>query len=269
LDVNRIARHSITAAAVLLAALCSAAGAQDCVRTARWNDDAPYFVRGENGSIRGIDADLLTEVLRRIGCRPEFEPMPWARALVELEAGRVDVVTSAFRTPDRERFAYFSKPYHRSPNVLFVAVAQKGRIKHLSDIRNLPFRLGAQIGVAYGPEYDALFDDSRFASHLVPITDRRLAWEMISLDRLDGLIADESSAIIEIKSLGLEGAIQRSSVVVSTTPAMFAFSKRSVSPDFVARFNQALTDTLADGTYKTILERYLPCTVSASKLGCE
>ena len=49
---------------------------------------------------------------------------------------------------------------------------------------------------------------------------------------------------------------------------MFAFSKKSNTPDVVQGFNTAFAALLADGQYKHIAERYLPCAESVDKLGC-
>jgi polar amino acid transport system substrate-binding protein len=148
------------------------------------------------------------------------------------------------------------------------SAAEKYRIKQLSDLMGTNFRLGAQIDVSYGPSYDTLMKNPEFKSHVSPLTMRRSAWKMIERDRMDGLIADEVTGLLELQQLGLSDSISRTRVVVSGDPAMFAFSKKSVSHDFVTAFNTAFGAMLADGRYKELAQRYLPCTVSVEKLGC-
>ncbi len=243
----------------------------ECVKTIRWFDDAPYSFRGTDGEIQGFNADLARAALQQLGCEARYVEMPWARALLELERGRLDILPGTLRKPEREGFAYFSRPYNRSPNVLFMgkAAADKYRIKQLSDLLGTDFRLGAQIGVSYGESYDALVKTPEFMARLSPITLRRSAWQMIDLNRIDGLIADEVTGLLELRQLGLSDAIAKTRVVVSGDPARFAFSKKTVNPDFVDRFNQALNAMLADGRYKQIGERYLPCQLDIEKLGCK
>lgn len=89
-----------------------------------------------------------------------------------------------------------------------------------------------QIGVTYGPEYNQLIKTPAFKERVTAITARRNAWKMMTLQRIDGIISDEATALLELRQLGLGGL-------------------------------------MADGQYKTIFERYLPCTISVKKLGCK
>ena len=243
----------------------------DCVKTVRWYDDAPYAFKGADGQAGGLTVDLARATLKAMGCEAKFVELPWARALLELQAGRLDILPGALKTTEREQFAYFSLPFNRSPNVLFInaKTASKYPLKSLADIVGTQFKLGAQIGVAYGPEYNRLVKTPEFHARITTITSRRNAWKMMELHRVDGIISDEVSALIELKQLGLLGAVIRSDVIVSDEAAAFALSKASNTPDFVTSFDKALGGLMADGSYKAILERHLPCTISVEKLGCK
>jgi polar amino acid transport system substrate-binding protein len=259
----------------LLMALCaltlpSAVRAGDCVKTVRWYDDVPYAFKGADGEVQGFVMDLMREALVRMGCTPRFVEMPWARALVELEAGRLDILPGALKTPERERFAYFSRSINRSPNVLFVskAAAEKYRIKNLTDMVGTDFRLGAQIGVSYGPEYVALQSNPAFVERLVPITQRRSAWKMVEAGRLDGMIADEVTGLVELQQLGISQGVVKTKVIVSSESAMVALSRQSVSRGFVDALDRSLNGMLADGRYKQLWEHYMPCPAAAEGPGC-
>lgn len=254
-----------------LAACATPASAAECVKTVRWYDDAPYSFKDPKGGIRGFSADLVREALRRMDCTAKFVEMPWARALVELEAGRLDALPGALRKPERERFAWFSRPINRSPNVLFVHknAAAIYSINKLADLTGTPFRLGTQIGVTYGPEFDALSKNPDFAARLTPLSLRKSAWKMMEAGRLDGIIADEVTALTELQQLGLSKEIAKTTVVVSAEPAMIAMSKKSVTEDFVKAFDRSLGSMLSDGKYREIRERYVPCATSIETLGCK
>lgn len=259
---------SVMALTLTMASVCSHAA--ECIKTVRWYDDAPYSFKGPQGEIHGFDADLVRNVLGRMQCTARFVEMPWARALVELERGRLDILPGALRTPQREQFAHFSVPVNRSPNVLFISqsAAQKYRLNKLADIAATDFRLGAQIDVFYGEDYATQMNNPEFSKRIDTITSRRSAWKMMELGRIDGLIADEVSALTELQQLGLSDLVKKTGVITSTEPATIAFSKRTIRSDFVVRFNAGFAEALADGSYKTIRERYIPCAVSLKTLGC-
>lgn len=231
-----------------------------CEKTLHWDDDPPFSMQTDDGTVVGIDIDINTTVLERLGCRASLRKLPWARALKQLEIGRLDIVSGAFRRPEREVYAHFSGVYLPSArNILFMHVQAMERwpVQQLKALRGTEFRLGAQIDVSYGDEYEQLIDDPLFAEQLVMQSRRTSLWKMLGKGRIDGLIASEFTARYEIRQLGLDHLIKPSAVVVSTDAAEVAFSKRSIDPDFVqayAREMQAMSD---DGTYEQIVSRYL------------
>ncbi|MEC5215591.1 polar amino acid transport system substrate-binding protein [Actimicrobium sp. GrIS 1.19] len=256
------------ALALALTSQCASAGA--CEKTVRWNDDPPYSWRDENGAINGFYVELVRNALQRMGCTARFVELPWARALVDLEAGNLDILPGALHNPQRDAFALFSHPVNRSPNVLFVARAGQQRfpLKTLADIIGTEFVLGAQIKVSYGPQFDALLADPEFNKHLYPIGQRRSGWKMLQVGRIDGLIADEVTGLIELKQLNLQETVVKSRVVVSGEPALIAFSRRAIDERFVERFDAALDTLRADGEYVRIRERNIPCRASSQTLAC-
>ena len=230
-----------------------------CTRTVRWSDDAPYSFQQKDGTIAGLDADLVREALGHVGCRPKFVYLPWVRALIELERGKLDILPGAFRSAQRERFAHFSIPLPQSANVLYLgSVAfKKYHPATLEELAGTPFRLGVQLGVAYGDSFDRFKAIQGARANLVPITLRCSAWRMMELGRIDGMIADEASAAAELGQLGLDQLVQPSKVTVSTETAMFAFSRATTDLEFVAGFNKALRAIIANGHYRALRERYL------------
>ena len=232
----------------------------NCVVKVRWYDDAPYSFRSADGTLKGIDVELVKAALQGMQCEARFIEMPWARALVELQAGRLDVLPGALRTPAREAFAYFSRPLQGSSNVLFMSTraAQQFKPSALAELAGSSFRLGAQIGVSYGPDYDAALKLPGFKSQITEITSRKGAWKMLSLNRIDGIIADEVSALIELDALGLTNAIVKTPVVVNDQPAMLAISKSSQTAEFVSNLDVQLNALIANGDYKRIRDKYIP-----------
>ena len=255
--------------AAFLLTVLPASGAA-CTKTVRWFDDPPYSFRQPDGQIVGLDADLARAVLQRMGCHARFVNMPWARALVELETGRLDILPGTLRSAARERFAHFSDPLPTAPNVLYLspAAARTYRPSTLGELAGTGFRLGVQIGVSYGAVVDAL-KATRFKDNLVPVTLRRNAWRMMEMGRIDGMIADEASANVELRQLGLEKILLPSRVMVATAPVTFAFSKTSIEPGFVTLFSKHVSEMRDDGSYRALRERYLPCASGDKSAVCK
>ena len=71
-----------------------------------------------------------------------------------------------------------------------------------------------------------------------------------------------------MKEEGLKDAVVATDIVVSESPALVAMSRVTTTPEFVANFDKAIGSLVADGSYKTIMDRYMPCSFSAEKMGC-
>ncbi|MCP4063136.1 transporter substrate-binding domain-containing protein [Marinobacter sp. UBA2498] len=178
--------------------LCfSAPSYGDCDITLRWDDDPPYFMVQE-GKVVGIDADLVREAIGRLNCGLSFQKMPWARALRELRDGHVDMLSGAYRTPEREEYAHYSDVVGLvSPNILFIRRSDESRFE-LNGLRQLlesGFRLGAQIHVSYSEEYSALIQNPDYDKNIEYLSRREPLWLMLARDRVDGVVASELTGL--------------------------------------------------------------------------
>ncbi len=246
------------------------ASALTCNKKVRWFDDPPYSFQLADGHVAGLDADLVREALHRLGCDTTFVNMPFARALVELQAGRIDVLPSTLRSTSRAQFAYFSVPVPSAPNLLYLSRASSGKyhFSKLGDLAATDFRLGVQIGVSYGEHFESLRKAPGFKAQLIPVTLRRSAWQMLERGRIDGMIADQASATIELQQLGLSDTIVPSKVAVPLQEARFAFSKASNTPDFVRAFDKELAKLIASGHVATLRTRYQRCAQGVKTKDC-
>jgi len=229
-----------------------------CVKSLRWSDDAPYTARGADGALYGIDIEINQELMRRLGCRLEFQEMPFGRGLRELQTGGLDLMGSAFRRPEREAFAWFSTPVLQARKRLFVRRTDLAGFKarSLREWLQGGVTLGVLPGVVYGPEFSALQQDPAMQPHIHTVVNRRSLWLMLERERIDGMLVDELTAGYEMRRLALDERLAAAPLVVESEPSYTAFSKRSTPPEFVARYNEALATMGRDGSLARILARY-------------
>ncbi len=72
------------------------------------NINWPPYEFVEDGSWKGIDAELVSRVLRDMGYEVEILRMNWSRIMEYLRKGIIDGTFSLIETPDRREFLYFS-----------------------------------------------------------------------------------------------------------------------------------------------------------------
>lgn len=246
---------------MLVVMVVQISSAWSCTKVMRWNEDPPFsFAHPDKPEyVQGISVDIARAILSEMDCTLHLEKMPWARALVSLQLGTVDILYGAYNTPDRRKYAHFSSQPEYSPNILFIRKADKATwsFQSLEEIIPTTFRLGVQINVTYSHEYDVLREQPEFEKHLHENSSRISLWQMLFLNRIDGVIADKYTGLIELSELGLNDHITATSLLISNEPSFFAFSKKTTSLEFVAAFDAILSRLRHDGEIEKIETRYL------------
>ena len=216
-------------------------------------------MRDAAGHLVGLRVELAERTLERMGCRIVWVELPWARALVELEAGRLDMLQGALRRPEREAYARLLDEPFTVANRLYVRAADQtgfGPTTRLKDAWRPGLKLGVQIGVVYGAEYAELLQDTAFRASLTQAPARRSLWQMLDIGRVDAVLADEATARWELAELGLQAHVLPTAVAMAEQPAQVMFSKRSVDATLVARYRDAGAALKRDGTLGRLLSKY-------------
>lgn len=255
---------------MLLLLSISAISHASCVKSLRWYEDPPYSFLEHKGQqkVSGIDIELTRMVLNHMGCDMALLQLPWARALKELEQGRVDLLSGVYKTAERQEFAHFIPSKLYSPNVLFLRRDFQGadELHGLGSAFERGLQLGAQLDVYYGEDFKVVQSDKRFKHQIHYLSDRQSIWKMLAHNRLDGIIVDKLTADYEILSLGLQDKVMASGIIVSDNPAYYAFSQKTTSEAFVKRFEQALQEVSQSQAFYDILQRYGSATSSSQRV---
>ncbi len=238
--------------------LTTAARAQDCHLKAGLDQWAPYQYQDSHNRPAGLDVDLLRLYGRLAGCRIEFQPLPWSRQLRELRRGQLDLLPGASRTPDRRRFAHFSQPYRKETMRLFMT-AQAFAKYHFKTFRQMVparFRLGVTLGYYYGDSFRSAMHNPAFRALVVKVPDMSQNFRMLEAGHVEGAIADSLVGDYWIRKLKLQGRIVVAPMTVNDDDIYMMFSRKTVTPALVRRFNQAIRQATESGAVKRILERY-------------
>jgi polar amino acid transport system substrate-binding protein len=86
-----------------------------CVTTATW---PPFNVRID-GRLQGIGIDYWRTITERLGIEaPCRQVESWSAVLDAIRSGKADITIATQPTPERSKYAVFSKPYARYPYVI-------------------------------------------------------------------------------------------------------------------------------------------------------
>lgn len=254
--------------AVLLGLLSPSAGARGCALRVWWEQQPPYGVRLPDGRRSGYYAEAVREAARRMGCTVDFLEMPWVRGLAELEQGRLDLVAGAVVTPERERFARFTRPIDLAPTFLFLTpeAAQAWPLPDLGALATTPLTVGVERGARYGEDYVRHLADPAFAQRLHPVADLPRGWRMLREGRLDGILSDQSTAFAE--GLGLPSGPSLVPVLLVSAVPVGVMVGRHLDVALFERLDRAFDAMIAEGWLPQLREAWIPCQVDPGTMGC-
>lgn len=94
----------------------------------------PFVYNDEYGNIVGLDVEILTEALARIGYKPKYQLIDWEKKKELLANGELDCVMGSFSMTGRENEYRWAGPYLASRQV--VAVDPESDIYTLADLED-------------------------------------------------------------------------------------------------------------------------------------
>ncbi len=248
------------AAGLIMAASATGRGEAACTLRTGLDPYGVYMFIGADGKAAGADVDLVQAIADELGCVASFPKMPWARVLLDLENGKLDVATSASRTPERERFAHFSVPYRQAQMGIYVRKGESGRyaLDGLSGITDAGLRLGIMRGYYYGPELEALMADPAFARQVDIGVDYEMNIRKLLHGRIDGFLVDDIGVMVgALAAYGAEDQAEQHPVFLAGDEFHLMFSKKSVSDSLVAEIDEVLARMEADGRLRHIMDKYI------------
>lgn len=224
-----------------------------------WDTWTPYFFVDESGQVTGLDIELVTSIMENAGLQISLHNMSWIRHLKEVELGRVDIASSAGKSPEREAYANFSDPYRWESASLFVkkGAVERFQFDNMTTMLQNSFTLGIVTGFYYGEEIAALLEDPVLSQMIQIVNSDEMNIKKLQADRIDGFLLDSMVAAQLFKQKGLQDVFEKHPVLVYREPIHVMFSKASTTLDHVDAFNQSLQILRDNGEYERILSNYL------------
>jgi polar amino acid transport system substrate-binding protein len=182
----------------------------------------PPFVNPPNDpSGEGLDVDIARLALDRAGFDMRIEYLPWKRALLKLEEGSADLISTISRREDRNRFLDWSLPYRMGAEYKFFGLRDSRiTLVQLADLKD------KNIGLVAGFHYPGSILDS--GATFFYARDVNMLVKMLHAKRIEMFVATGIAGEWGINSLGLGSYIVALPYVyTSTSPNYLAFSRKS------------------------------------------
>ena len=211
----------------------------------------PFTFHDDAGTLVGFDVEIAQEIAKRIGVEAQFVEGPWDGLIAGIDANRYDVVINQVGITDARKEKYdFSEPYIASKAALVV----KGDNTTITSFADLKGKKAAQTLTS---NFGKLAQEN--GAELVGTDGFDQSIALVVQGRADATIND-SLSFFDFKKKQPDADVK----IVATQPdadysgVLLAKGK----PELVEVINKALTDIKADGTYKTISDKYFGQDVS-------
>ncbi|WP_456267511.1 transporter substrate-binding domain-containing protein [Kushneria sp. AK178] len=216
----------------------------------------PFVYRAPNGQLEGFEIDLGNELCRRAKLECSWVEQPWDGIIPGLMARKYDAILSSMAiTPERERQVLFSIPYYNTPSLW---ITSRDRDISIDDRDSLE---GLSVGVQRGSirdvyvteMYGDVLDIRRYGSSRDVKND-------LEAGRLDLAFEDYPLAIESIDFRNEDSPFKQIGPEISTPERIFgsgaAMAFRPRDKALAEKFNQAIRDVYADGTFDRLMHQY-------------
>ncbi len=217
---------------------------------------APPFMIGvsaDQGALSGIDVDIVREIAGRLGFDLRFIRATWARALELMRQGEADLLSSAFKTPEREAFmSYLGTPYLTSLPIGFYTWTGSGiEVRNYDDLAK-----ARSIGVLNDASYFDRFDHDRSLPKVrLPSQDQ--LFPMLANRRIDLVAGYVDTENYRLFVEGYRGRVTQMPYLVDTPVAVYmALSKASPLAARLAEFDAVNEGLLREGLIQKTIESY-------------
>lgn len=212
---------------------------------------SPFTFHNSSNELVGFDVEIGRAVAEKLGVKAEFIEGKWDGLIAGLDAKRYDVVINQVGITEARKQKYaFSEPYIASKAVLIVREGNED-IKTFEDLK------GKKSAQSLTSNFGKLAEAA--GAELVGTDGFDQSIQLVLTRRADATIND-SLSFLDFKKQQPQAPV---TVVAEKPDADYSgIILRKGDEDLVAAINKALADIKADGTYKTISDKYFGQDVS-------
>lgn len=231
----------------------------ECTIRVGWEPWKPYQYKGSNGNFLGIDLEIVETALKEAGCKTDFRRIAWQRLLASIEYGSMDAAMGASKSSEREKYANFSIPYRDESYAFFVRKDDgiKYKITKLDDLVEKNLRFGIVTGYFYGEQFNQAMKNPQFKKLIEEVKDDNSNIKKLKNGRIQGFFMDPYAGIVQLREMDLSNQIVNSSFAVTSGEIHTMFSKKSINPDVVKKFDDNLEKLKNSGRLAKIIQKYL------------
>ena len=221
----------------------------------------PYGWSEDHHSYQGASIDLLP-LLVPAGVKLQAVVYPWKRAQQMAQEGRIDLLLSLRKTPEREAYLLFSHhPIFANPIAIF---RLRDKQESMDDWQTL---VGLRGGVSRGDTFGSKFDLFLQQNLTVETADTMQEnFEKLRRGRIDYFVSGQYAGNYYLHEHGMDSEIMALKPPVTDESIHIGFSRRSPCQALEPYVSARLEELGRSGYIKRLLDGYLRDTVAPESL---
>lgn len=244
---------TLLAAGICILSMTSLASAQEKKEIVIASEGAypPFNFMDSNNKLQGFDIDIANALCEKMQVKCTIVAQDWDGIIPALLAKKYDaIVASMTITEERKKQIDFTDRYYRTP--LSVAVPKDSAIKDTTAASMKGKTVGAQSSTTQAIYAEDVYGKAGASAKLYPTQDEANA--DLANGRLDASVADKFVLVEWLKNAGKDCCKLLGDIEGTTSEAGIAIRKED--KELKEKFNKAIKDIVADGTYKKIQAKY-------------
>ena len=211
----------------------------------------PYEMISDNGGFEGIDVEIATAIAQKLGLELVVDDMEFGSVITSVQGGKSDIAMAGLTvTEERKQNVDFTESY--ATGVQVIIVPEGSDIQTAADLANDKM-IGVQDGTT-GYIYcsDTVENGGFGEDHVTSYPNGAMAIEALKGGKVDAVVIDnEPAKAFVAANEGLK--ILETEYIVEN----YAIGISKDNPALRDAVDGALKELIADGTVKTIVDKYI------------
>ena len=207
----------------------------------------PPFMYAENGQAKGIYPELVKEAFSRMQVPVTLAARPWKRVIEEIDQGEAGVAGIYSSEERRQKYDY-------SDVIMVENIAVYFHQDNPVNYENMDSLNGKRVGTIRGWLYTDEFSAADKAGKLTidEVSGDEKNFQKLAAKRVDAVLAIEQSGNALLATGNFPG-VQMNAKYLSSAESYLAFNKSTKRQDLLSKFNEAIAQMKADGSFDRIV----------------
>ena len=210
----------------------------------------PYEMVKDDGTYEGIDVDIATKIADKLGLKLVVDDMDFSSVITSVQTGKSDIAMAGLTiTDERKKNIDFTDSYATGKQVIIVK--DGSAIKSADDLTGK--KIGTQEATTGYLYCSASVEDGGYGEeNVTAYTNGAMAVQALKDGKVDCVVIDSQPAQEYVKA--------NAGLTILETPFItedYAIGVSKNNTALTAAVNSALKELIADGTVKTIVDKYI------------